>query len=253
MSSSGSRTGLFRVPKFTSPPIPRRTSLELLLSLALKSAIVAMTFLAATAAEGPQSLPIVDKPIPFDKERIRLTLEYIHKHYATDAEDITITPQAIVLHYTVMPTFDATWTYFSHTRIEAARPELQREGELNVSAHFLVDRDGTVYRLMPETWMARHCIGLNRVAIGIENVGDGAKYPLTDRQVEANASLVRYLAGKYSVAYLLGHNEYRRMEKTPLFLELVPGYRTEKSDPGDEFLGRVRERLSDLHLKAPPL
>jgi hypothetical protein len=43
------------------------------------------------------------------------------------------------------------------------------------------------------------------------------------------------------------------MEKTPLFLELVPGYRTEKSDPGDEFLGRVRERLSDLHLKAPPL
>jgi|HubBroStandDraft_4_1064222.scaffolds.fasta_scaffold13323_3 N-acetylmuramoyl-L-alanine amidase len=253
MSSSGSRTGLFRVPKFKSPPIPRRTSLELLLSLALKSAIVAMTFLAATAAEGPQSLHIVDKPIPFDKERIRLTLEYIHKHYATDAENITITPQAIVLHYTVMPTFDATWTYFSHTRIEAARPELQREGELNVSAHFLVDRDGTVYRLMPETWMARHCIGLNRVAIGIENVGDGAKYPLTDRQVEANASLVRYLAGKYSVAYLLGHNEYRRMEKTPLFLELVPGYRTEKSDPGDEFLGRVRERLSDLHLKAPPL
>jgi len=27
---------------------------------------------------------------------------------------------------------------------------------------------------MPETWMARHCIGLNHVAIGIENVGDGA-------------------------------------------------------------------------------
>jgi N-acetylmuramoyl-L-alanine amidase len=73
---------------------------------------------------------------------------------------------------------------------------------------------------MPETWMARHCIGLNRVAIGIENVGDGAKYPLTDRQVEANASLVRYLAGKYSIAYLLGHNEYRRMEKTPLFWNL---------------------------------
>ena len=253
MSSSGFRTGFFAVPKFTSPPIHRQTSLELLLSLALRSAIVAMTLMAATAAESPESLRIVDQPIPFDKERIQLTLEYIHKHYAMEAEDITIRPQAIVLHYTVTPTFDSTWTYFSHTRIEAARAELERQGELNVSAHFLVDRDGTIYRLMPETWMARHCIGLNRVAIGIENVGDGAKYPLTDRQVEANASLVRYLAGKYSIAYLLGHNEYRRMEKTPLFLELVPGYRTAKSDPGDEFLRRVRERLTDLHLKAPPL
>src|SRR5580693_7225904 len=134
MSSSGFRTGFFAVPKFTSPPIHRQTSLELLLSLALRSAIVAMTLMAATAAESPESLRIVDQPIPFE----------------------------------------ATWTYFSHTRIEAARPELQREGELNVSAHFLVDRDGTIYRLMPETWMARHCIGLNRVAIGIENVGDGA-------------------------------------------------------------------------------
>jgi N-acetylmuramoyl-L-alanine amidase len=57
-----------------------------------------MTLMVASAAESPQSLRIVDKPIPFDKERIRLTLEYIHKHYATDAEDITITPQAIVPH-----------------------------------------------------------------------------------------------------------------------------------------------------------
>jgi N-acetylmuramoyl-L-alanine amidase len=212
-----------------------------------------MTLIVAAAAQNPHDFRIVDKPIPFDKERVQLTLEYIRKHYAADAQDITITPQAIVLHYTATNTFDSTWTYFSHTRIEAARPELQREGELNVSSHFLVDRDGTIYRLMPETWMARHCIGLNRVAIGIENVGDGAKYPLTDRQVEANASLVRYLAGKYSIAYLLGHNEYRRMEKTPLFLELVPGYRTGKSDPGDEFMRRVRAKLSDLNLKSPPL
>ena len=32
-----------------------------------------------------------------------------------------------------------------------------------------VDRDGTICRLMPETWMARHVIGLNYSAIGIEN------------------------------------------------------------------------------------
>ncbi len=35
----------------------------------------------------------------------------------------------------------------------------------------MVDRDGTRYRLMPETYMARHVIGLNYYSIGIENVG----------------------------------------------------------------------------------
>lgn len=221
-------------------------------ALALNIAFAGMTLMAATAGQTPSDLRIVDKAIPFDKERIQLTLEYFRKHYAADAQDITITPQAIVLHYTAINTFESTWNYFSHTRIEAARPELQREGELNVSSHFLVDRDGTIYRLMPETWMARHCVGLNRVAIGVENVGDAEKYALTDRQVDANAALVRYLAGKYSISYLLGHHEYRRMEKTSLFVELVPGYRTAKSDPGDDFMRRVRAKLSDLHLKSPP-
>ena len=42
--------------------------------------------------------------------------------------------------------------------------------------------------------MARHCIGLNHVAIGIENVGDGEKLPLTPAQVQADAALVRATA-----------------------------------------------------------
>ena len=50
-----------------------------------------------------------------------------------------------------------------------------------------MDRDGAVYRLMPETWMARHTIGLNRVAIGIENVG-GPRWPLTPEQLRADAA-----------------------------------------------------------------
>ncbi len=68
---------------------------------------------------------------------------------------------------------------------------------------------------MPETWMARHCIGLNHVSIGVGNVGDGEKYPLTDAQVEANAALVRYLAGKHDITHLIGHSESRMMEGHP--------------------------------------
>lgn len=42
---------------------------------------------------------------------------------------------------------------------------------LNVSTQFLVDRDGTIFRLLPDTTFARHVIGLNHLAIGIENIG----------------------------------------------------------------------------------
>jgi len=203
-------------------------------------------------AHGEIEPTIVDKPIVFDQERIRLTQEYMRKHYGIVQNDITIKPQAIVLHYTAINSFESTWNYFNHTRIEAERAALQKESELNVSAQFLVDRDGTIYRLMLENWMARHCIGLNHVSIGVENVGDDKDFPLTEAQVDADAALVRYLAARFPIVYLLGHQEYRRMEKTPLFYEAVPGYRTEKSDPGEEFMRRVREKVADLHLKAPP-
>jgi len=226
--------------------------------------LLATLFVTASAAQTPQptkiepktvlksEVKIVDKPIQFDQERIRLTQEYMRKHYGIEQNDITIKPQAIVLHFTAINSFISTWNYFNRTRIEAERPELLRESELNVSAQFLVDRDGTIYRLMPENWMARHCIGLNHVAIGVENVGDEKDFPLTDAQVDADAALVRYLAAKFPIVYLLGHHEYRRMEKTSLFYEAIPGYRTGKSDPGEDFMRHVRARLTGLDLKAPP-
>jgi len=165
---------------------------------------------------------------------------------------VIIQPRMIILHWTGIASFESTWKYFNRTRAEAARSELAAAGEVNVSAHFLVDRDGTIYRLMPETWMARHCIGLNHVAIGIENVGDGGRSPLTPEQVKANAALVRYLAGRYPITQLIGHMEYRRMEGTPYFLELDPKYRNTKPDPGAEFMRQVRSQVADLKLEGPP-
>ena len=195
---------------------------------------------------------IHSKPIDFDQERIDLTLAYRRQHQDPAAKDITIEPRMIVLHWTAIPTFDSTWNYFNRKRAETGRTQLAAAGEVNVSTHFLVDREGSIYRLMPEVWMARHCIGLNHLAIGIENVGDGDKFPLTAAQAEADAILVRYLAKKYPINYLIGHNEYRRMEKTPLFLELDPVYRNTKPDPGAEFMRSVRSKVADLKLQGPP-
>lgn len=196
---------------------------------------------------------IEDRPIAFDSERKDLTLAYRRQHQDPKATDITITPKMIILHHTAISSFDATWQYFNKVRAEAGRTQLAGAGDVNVSAQFVVDRDGTIYRLMPETWMARHCIGLNHVAIGIENVGDNGKFPLTDAQAEADAALVRYLKGKYpDIEYLIGHQEYRKMEGTSLFVELDPKYRNQKPDPATEFLVKVREQVKDLGLKGPP-
>ncbi|HUS68852.1 MAG TPA: peptidoglycan recognition family protein [Kofleriaceae bacterium] len=210
--------------------------------------------LAAILATAPAHADpvIVDKPISWSPERERLTLEYRRAHQDPAAADTAITPRVIVLHHTGGRSPDATWRYFDRTRLEAARAKLRRGGEVNVSAHFLVARDGTIYRLQPETRMARHCIGLNHIAIGIENVGGAPGVPLTAAQVDANAALVRALAMRYPITHLIGHHESRAMEGHRYWRERDPAYRNRKPDPGAEFLGRVRMRVFDLFLSGPP-
>ena len=123
---------------------------------------------------------------------------------------------------------------------------------VNVSAQFLVDRDGTIYRLQPETRMARHCIGLNHIAIGVENVGDGDRVPLTDAQVAANAALIRDLAARFPITHVIGHSASHAMRAHPYFVERVRGYRNSKPDPGAGFLRDVRARIADLALAGAP-
>jgi N-acetylmuramoyl-L-alanine amidase len=186
--------------------------------------------------------PWKEAPLDFGDERARLTLEYRRAHEG--GESLTIEPRVIVLHHTGGSSWKATWRYFNRPTIEAARDKLARAGRVNVSAHFLVDRDGTIYRLQPETRFARHAVGLNHVAIGVENVGDGRRWPLTAAQVEADARLIRWLEARHRIEHVLGHFEIS--DATPHFKELDPSYRNRKPDPGAAFMRRVRARLADL-------
>jgi len=205
----------------------------------------------AAPVDAPHALAIVDAPIAWSDERARLTLEYRRAHSDPAAADLTIEPHVIVLHYTDGSSANATRAYFDAPRIEAARAQLARAGAVNVSAHFLIDRDGTIYRLQPETRFARHCIGLNHVAIGIENVGDEHAYPLTDAQVAADAALVRELVARFPITHLLGHHEVMKFEASPYYVERDPTYRNDKPDPGARFMALVRARVADLHLRGP--
>ena len=209
--------------------------------------ILGLTLIAGCSA----GFEIIDKPVEFSGERIELTKEYISQHYTLDVYDIEIVPKIVVLHWTAVGDFDKCYEIFNRQVLGSSRPKLQEAGQVNVAIQFLVDRDGSVYRLMPETYMARHCIGINYNSIGVENVGgERGIDDLTDEQLEANINLVNYLKNKYgTIEYLIGHHEYREFEGHELWLEVDEGYRTEKNDPGDRFMSGVREGVSELNLK----
>ena len=197
---------------------------------------------------------IVQTPIDFGVKRIALTKEYIKTHYGKEVDNITIHPRAIVLHWTAIMKLPWCMNAMKKEVLSAKRKNIVKASLLNVSSHFLVERDGTIHQLMPDNWMARHVIGLNYSAIGVENIGgfENRVEDLTDAQVEANIKLINYLKQKYpEIEYLLGHHEYLKMQKTPLWLELDDSYRTHKDDPGKKFMKAVRAEVKDLHLREP--
>jgi len=196
---------------------------------------------------------IIDRPIVFDKEREDLTLEYLSKRYGLEQEIPSIVPKMIVLHWTAIPSLQKSFEAFEKSTLPNWRPELIDRSGLNVSSQFLVDQDGTIYRLMSETTMARHVIGLNHAAIGIENVGGTKDTPLTRAQLESNIWLVKYLTKKYKIQYLIGHYEYTNFEGHPLWLEKDDGYRTKKTDPGKDFLNKVKKATEHLNFKKTPI
>lgn len=218
----------------------------------MKKILLSLTTLFVLGyANGADEITIIDKPIDFGQERIDMTKEYIKTHYGFEVENIEIEPKIIVLHWTADMSFDKSFNRLKPQKLFSDRKDIVKASALNVSSQFMVKRDGTIYRLMPENWMARHVIGLNYSSIGIENIGGKSnnKEDLTPAQVKANIALVRYLKAKYpTITHMIGHHEYQEMETSNLWLEMDKGYRTEKSDPGDKFMMDVRGEVLDLNL-----
>jgi beta-N-acetylhexosaminidase len=195
-----------------------------------------------------QAIQIKQLPIVFDKTRIDLTKEYIQNHYELQVEDITIIPRMIVIHHTALNNLKRSYKRFYPSKLLSDRKDIAKASNLNVSAHFLVARNGTIYSLMPETFMARHVIGLNYSSIGIENVGGQKRGDsLTKEQLKANTELVNYLKEKYeTIEYLIAHSEYRKYKNHELWLEKDKNYETIKSDPHKDFMKALRKKIKDL-------
>ncbi len=220
----------------------------------MKKLIFFLTFILISnllISQNSKDIEIIEKPILYNKERKRLSVEYLKERHGIIQEKPSIIPKIIVLHYTAGGTIKTNFNYFNNIQIENARKINKDQSLLNVSAHYLVDRDGTIYHLVDDNLLARHTIGLNYCSLGIENIGSKEE-PLTNKQVIANANLIRHLCKKHKIEYVIGHSEYTKFRKTNLWKETNPNYITYKEDPGNKFLIDVRKLISDLNLKSKP-
>jgi beta-N-acetylhexosaminidase len=152
----------------------------------------------------PPQPPIVSKPIPFGAQRKAETAAYAKRHYGTSTWRLTA-PHVIVEHYTASESFSSAFSTFAADAPDAELHELP-----GVCAHFVIDKDGTIYQLVPLTIMCRHTVGLNYTAIGIEHVGTSDAQILGNpRQLGASLRLTAWLMSRYGIELrnVIGHSE----------------------------------------------
>jgi N-acetylmuramoyl-L-alanine amidase len=129
-------------------------------------------------------------------------------------------PDMVVLHYTGMQTADAAIARL-------------RDPDAKVSAHYVVDEDGSILRLVEEERRAWHAgqswwkgeTDINAVSIGIEIVNPGHEFGyrlFPDAQIEAVIDLIAEVRTRWAIddARILGHSD------------VAP---TRKQDPGELF------------------
>jgi N-acetylmuramoyl-L-alanine amidase len=147
---------------------------------------------------------IVAKPIPFGGARRAETVQYAQRHYGLRTWRLQ-GPHVIVEHYTASTTFSSAWNTFA-----ADTPDGELGEKPGTCAHFVVDRDGTIYQLVPLSTICRHTVGLNWTAIGIEHVGTSDASILDNpRQLRASLRLTLWLMTRYRISLpnVIGHSE----------------------------------------------
>ena len=150
--------------------------------------------------------PIVQDLVPYGPQRKAEMAAFSKRHYGQDTW--VLHPQVIVLHYTATSTYAA-----AHNTFASNAPAL---GELpGVAAHFVIGENGTIYQQVPLDVRARHTVGLDWCAIGIEFVQPAASGPAQaiaqifarPRQVAAGLRLVAWLQATYNISSenVIGH------------------------------------------------
>jgi N-acetyl-anhydromuramyl-L-alanine amidase AmpD len=91
----------------------------------------------------------------------------------------------IILHYTTSANVHGSISWFK-------KPESQ------VSAHYIVDKNGDIYQMVADSDKAWHAFGENADSIGIEHVARPGEM-LTLAQEQATVQLIQWLLAEYKL------------------------------------------------------
>ncbi len=200
--------------------------------------------------------PSIDRKtylLPYDKWTQEYT-NYFQRHYHD--KSLVLAPSAIVMHYTGGSTLSsAYYTFFNGAYYD--------DGDVgtvfgHLSVHYIVDRDGSIYQLLPCNRRCRGAYGVNHVAISIEMVANGEN-DLTENTIQASFKLVKFLKTYFDIPseHIWGH--YEVSEGKYSSNKSVKYYYTDygdsrspdcypaafgRSDPGKTYMGRLRKYLS---------
>ena len=73
--------------------------------------------------------------------------------------------------------------------------------------HYLVRKDGSIYRGRPENSLGAHCINYNAISIGICVEGNYMVEHMPSHQKNSLIELIKYLCIKYGIKEVYGHGE----------------------------------------------
>jgi N-acetylmuramoyl-L-alanine amidase len=175
----------------------------------------------AAATPNVSKPPITPMPIPFPAKRLKETAAYARRHYGTGSSRLK-NPKVIVEHYTGTSRAQGAFNLFAPDVPDTELHELP-----GICSHFVIDRDGTIYQLVPLGTICRHTVGLNYTAIGIEHAGFTDRQVLSNRaQMRASLALTRWLRCRFGISLnnVIGHNESL---SSPYHHELVARVRTQ--------------------------
>jgi hypothetical protein len=142
-------------------------------------------------------------------------VEFIASPHQSSRNGAAIT--MIVVHCTEIPLKETVALF--------ANPNSRRQ----VSAHYVIGRQGEVIQMVKDNERANHCKGANSNSIGIEHVGTETD-TMTPAQEASSVALIRWLLEQYDVPKkrIFGH-------------DFAPGRQTETSCP-DELFGSVHSQ-----------
>ncbi|MEM1577610.1 MAG: peptidoglycan recognition family protein [Candidatus Pacearchaeota archaeon] len=107
---------------------------------------------------------------------------------------------------------------FHHTGGNSIQGALQNFKDKGLSSHYIIDKDGKIYYIIDEKYIAYHAKDYNDVSIGIEIVNSGCE-EFTPEQYNSLKKLVNDINGRYKNLQILGHFEINqhKWDPSPIF------------------------------------